>query len=599
MAKGSHWWQKRLFWYTKPDLRLFSHKVSPHLLRRSGSQTVMKTAITTTSIIVSLILCCTAFVPLFQSGASAAVSADDSYEMFYPEQLDNLTAPIALYPDPLLAQVLLAASFPEQIDEAARFLRAGADPKAIDDQPWDVSVKAVAHYPTVLFMMADDLDWSTALGQAYVYQSTDVMTAVQRLRAQAHSAGNLVTTPQMAVVVESGYISLWPVHPRYIYVPAYDPSVVYYRRAGYWPHPMISFGIGFAIGAWLNYDFDWYGHRIYYHGWVPRRGWVHRYRPHVHITHRYVHKRFAHIRTNRAVVHHRVNYNNLNRHRAIHRHVNYKNVRIKRSDLDHRRKHLVSQGNRQPNNRIIRRNGDASRRRLAERGYHRTGPTREALRDTETKRGALRTNRSAREPDNRLAERRNRPAFRNNRTVRDERVSTHRTEVRRERTNRSVRRSPQQLAERRNGAALRSNRTRDKARVSTERTQVRRERTNRSVRRSPQRLAERRDGAALRSNRTRDNTRVSTERTQVRRERTNRSVRRSPQREAKQRDDSALRSNRTRDNARVSTERTQVRRERMNRSVTRSPDRRMERRDSSAFRSSRTDNDRRSRGRRR
>jgi hypothetical protein len=559
----------------------------------------MKTAIIKTSIIASLIFCFTAYVPLFESGAAAAGSPADSYEMFYPEQLDNLSAPIALYPDPLLAQVLLSASFPEQIDEAARFLRAGADPKAIDDQPWDVSVKAVAHYQTVLFMMADDLDWTTALGQAYVYQSTDVMMAVQRLRARAHSSGHLVTTPQMAVVVESGYISLWPVHPRYLYVPVYDPSIVFFRPAVYWPHPVISFGLGFAIGAWLNYDCDWYRHRVYYHGWVPTRGWVHRYRRQVHITHTYVNKHFRHVRRNRAVVHHRVNYKNLNRYRAIHRHVDYKNVRIKRSDLEHRRKHLVLQGNRQPNNKIIRRNGDASRRRLAERGYHRTRPTREALRDTETKRGALRTKRSAREPDNRLTERRNRPAFRSNRRERDERVSTHRTEVRRERTNRSVSRSPQRLAERRDGAALRSNRTSDNARISTERTQVRRERMNRSLRRSPQRLAERRDGAALRNNRTGDNARVSTERTQVRRERTNRSVRQSPQQLAERRDDSALRSNRTSDNARVSTERTQVRRERTNRSVTRSPDRRMERRDRSAFRSSRTDSAGRSRVRRR
>ncbi|MGA2436405.1 MAG: DUF3300 domain-containing protein, partial [Bryobacteraceae bacterium] len=102
---------------------------------------------------------------------------------FSPDQLDNLAAPVALYPDPLLAQVLLAATFPDQIDEAARFVRANPDPYAIDSQYWDVSVKAVAHYPTVLYMMADKLDWTTALGQAYANQSADVMASVQRLRA--------------------------------------------------------------------------------------------------------------------------------------------------------------------------------------------------------------------------------------------------------------------------------------------------------------------------------------------------------------------------------------------------------------------------------
>src|SRR5580698_4117664 len=102
------------------------------------------------------------------------------YRPFSPEELDNLLASVALYPDPLLAQLLPAATFPDQIDEAARFCRAGANPAAIDSQPWDVSVKAVAHYPSVLYMMADGLDWTTSLGQAYVNQQDDLMASVQR-----------------------------------------------------------------------------------------------------------------------------------------------------------------------------------------------------------------------------------------------------------------------------------------------------------------------------------------------------------------------------------------------------------------------------------
>src|SRR6202035_3727160 len=104
-----------------------------------------------------------------------------SYQPYTDEQLDNLLAPVALYPDPLLAQVLLATTFPDQIDDAAHYINDNG-PNGIDFQNWDVSVKAVAHYPSVLSMLDTMLDWTTAVGQAYVYQSTDVMTSVQRLR---------------------------------------------------------------------------------------------------------------------------------------------------------------------------------------------------------------------------------------------------------------------------------------------------------------------------------------------------------------------------------------------------------------------------------
>jgi len=117
---------------------------------------------------------------------------NNGYENYSPDQLDNLLAPIALYPDPLLAQVLPAATFVDQIDEASRYVRSYGQ-NGIDDQDWDVSVKAVAHYPAVLDMMADKIDWTTALGQAYVNQSTDVMISVQRLRRLASDQGNLIT----------------------------------------------------------------------------------------------------------------------------------------------------------------------------------------------------------------------------------------------------------------------------------------------------------------------------------------------------------------------------------------------------------------------
>lgn len=331
---------------------------------------------------VLLMLSVAAHMLLFETAARAddAPLQDDAEELFSPEQLDNLVAPIALYPDPLLAQVVVAATFPDQIDEAARFLRAGADPRAIDDQPWDVSVKAVAHYPTVLYMMADGLDWTTSLGQAYVYQSTDVMASVQRLRAQARAAGYLETTPQMEVVDEGGYIALWPARPRALYVPIYDPALVFHHHGGYGVGPVISFGLGFTIGAWLNHDFDWHRHRIYYHGWKARKGWVHRYRRHVHFTDAYVNKRYNRVRINRSVVNRRVHYRTLNRYNAVHRGVHYNDVRARRHRVDTRgrpRGHGARGHRRDVHNKVIRRNFDPNDPRInANRGRrfeHRPG----------------------------------------------------------------------------------------------------------------------------------------------------------------------------------------------------------------------------------
>ncbi len=283
---------------------------------------------------------------------------DDSNGYFSPEQLDNLLAPVALYPDPLLAQVLLAATFPDQIDEAARFVRANNDPDYIDQAAWDVSVKAVAHYPTVLFSMADKLDWTTALGQAYVNQSTDVMTAVQRLRAEAQSAGNLVTTPQQQVVEDGGYIQIWPAQPQYIYVPVYDPGLIYYRQPGYFVG--ISFGRAFFIGAWLNNDFDWRGHRVYYHGWGGGTGWIVRSRGSIHINGVYVNVNYRNVTVNRSVVNRSVNYNTLNRYQSVHRDVHYDNVR----GNNYNRTVNNNNYNRPVDNKIIERNINVNDQRM-------------------------------------------------------------------------------------------------------------------------------------------------------------------------------------------------------------------------------------------
>ena len=169
--------------------------------------------------------------------------------------LDQMLQPIALYPDPLIAIILPAATLPSEVVQADRFVRGGGDPSLIDQQPWDSSVKALARYPDVLKMMDDNLEWTTALGQAFSYQQADVMDAIQRLRAQAQALGNLQSSPQWSVVNQGGRIAILPPSPQMIYVPVYQPQVVYYQRS--YNRPLISFGAGLAIGSWLTHDLDW------------------------------------------------------------------------------------------------------------------------------------------------------------------------------------------------------------------------------------------------------------------------------------------------------------------------------------------------------
>ena len=261
-----------------------------------------------------------------------------AYENFSPEQLDNLLSPIALYPDPLLAQLFVAKTFPDQVEEAARYVRAYGQ-NGLDDQNWDVSVRAVAHYPTVVEMMADKIDWTTSVGQAYVNQSTDVASSVQRLRHMARSAGNLQSSEQQEVLEHDDYIAITPYQPQYIYVPVYDPAIIYYRRP-YWG-PALTFGIGFPIGAWLNLDFRWgYGGGwggVYYTGWRQggwgrdcwNCGWINRSRGRVNIVNNvYINNRYTNITVNRTVINRTVNVNNLNRYNSVHRNVNYNNVQV-------------------------------------------------------------------------------------------------------------------------------------------------------------------------------------------------------------------------------------------------------------------------------
>ena len=216
------------------------------------------------------------------------------YTQQTPEQIQQLVAPIALYPDSLVAQILAAATFPEQVVEADRWVQEHPDLKgealgqAVDQQPWDPSVKALTAFPSVLGNMDKNLSWTSSLGDAYYNQQQDVMDAVQVMRQRAQTAGNLKTTPQQTVTTQGSTIIIQPASPDVVYVPAYDPWLVYgypivpwpgwYPYPGIWfGGPYLSFGIGFGIGffggfgwGWPHWGFDWhnrypiYNHNRYY-----------------------------------------------------------------------------------------------------------------------------------------------------------------------------------------------------------------------------------------------------------------------------------------------------------------------------------------------
>jgi len=190
------------------------------------------------------------------------------------DQIDQLLGPIALYPDPLLSLIFPAASFPQDVTAAEQWLDDTPNPTEadIDAQSWDASVKGLVHYPTVLKMMSDQIDWTTTVGAAFVSQQQGVLDSVQRLRAQAQAAKNLQTNQQEQVVTDDGAIRIEPVDPDTIYVPQYDPNLVYASAC-----PVV-FGFGYPIGLWCDYDFDWHDHYIvtgggWYGGWHHPAAW--------------------------------------------------------------------------------------------------------------------------------------------------------------------------------------------------------------------------------------------------------------------------------------------------------------------------------------
>jgi len=185
-------------------------------------------------------------------------------------QIDHLLGPIALYPDPLLSLVFPAATYPQDVVAAEQWLQAAPNPTEADiaAQSWDDSIKGLVHYPTVLTMMSGQIDWTQAVGAAFLNQQKDVLSSVQRLRAQAQAAQNLQTNQQEQVVADDGAIRIEPVDPDMMYVPQYDPDQVYTTQY------LVSFGDGFPIGLWCDDDFNWnQGYIVNGGGWY--RGWRH------------------------------------------------------------------------------------------------------------------------------------------------------------------------------------------------------------------------------------------------------------------------------------------------------------------------------------
>jgi hypothetical protein len=184
-------------------------------------------------------------------------------------QLQELLGPIALYPDALIAIILPAATEPTDVVMASRFVADKGDPALIPDQPWDDSVKALAHYPDVVTWMDENLNWTKTVGDAFLRQPADVMKAVQALRAQAKAAGTLVDTPQQNVVTDGSTIVIQPAQPNVIYVPQYDPQVVYVQQTYAYPGPYVVFGAAWPVGPWLNFQCNWFGFGIWTGIWTP------------------------------------------------------------------------------------------------------------------------------------------------------------------------------------------------------------------------------------------------------------------------------------------------------------------------------------------
>lgn len=204
-------------------------------------------------------------------------------QLLSPDQLDNLVAPIALYPDNLLSQVLVASTYPLEIVEASQWLQQNRNLQgqqlidAARQQNWDPSIQALVVFPDVLSRLASDIQWTTALGNAFLAQQQDVMNAVQKLRAEARAAGKLNSNQQQTVIAQTqdgqSAIDIMPANPQVVYVPEYNPYYIWGPPVwGYYPplyYPPVAFGFGFYPGIFLGGFFGGLGWGLGWGGW----GW--------------------------------------------------------------------------------------------------------------------------------------------------------------------------------------------------------------------------------------------------------------------------------------------------------------------------------------
>lgn len=218
--------------------------------------------------------------------AGIAQDTGSAPPLFRQEELDQMLAPIALYPDSLLIQVLMASTYPLEVVQAARWVNSNSNLKgeklaiALDQKYWDPSVKSLVNFPSVLAMMNDKLEWTQDIGDAFLGQKDQVMATVQNLRAKAQAQGSLKTTSEQVVVVQEKTIVIESANPQVVYVPAYNPTIVY----GTWWYPayppyyyyppgyavagasIVSFGVGVTVGAAWGYAWgsvNWASNQVY------------------------------------------------------------------------------------------------------------------------------------------------------------------------------------------------------------------------------------------------------------------------------------------------------------------------------------------------
>ena len=255
--------------------------------------------------ILMFLLCSSLVLGCVQGCATQAAQADTQAAAPEPlaaplpqqstQELEQLVAPIALYPDPLVAQILAGATHPTEIVEADRWLQQNPDLKdealatAVDAQSWDASVKALTQFPGLISMMDKNLSWTSSLGETYVNGQQNILDAIQTMRQRAQQAGNLKSSSQESVTSADNTIAIEPTDPQVVYVPEYDPWIVYGDPLAdypdwigvpgfYYDGPGIGFGLGIGIGlyggfgwGWHHWGTDWHRHDLTHgdHPYVP------------------------------------------------------------------------------------------------------------------------------------------------------------------------------------------------------------------------------------------------------------------------------------------------------------------------------------------